>query len=302
MPKLSPFQKKLVRTIRESESFSIFQESFRQSTGLPLRLVATDDDWCIEGHRDNQSAFCETLADCHIADTACRDNNQRVTQTAKIAGTTSSGCFAGLTSTAVPIKYQGTTIGFLKTGQIFYQTPSTKNFSKLAQQFKLLGLENAQIDRLQESYLETKTIEPQRYAHMVTLLDIFSEQISRQAEDLAIGIEGSIPAPIIKALDYIQKNLGEALNIQETARQAGLSEAHFSRLFKNAIGLTFTDYLTRTRINWARQELLKPAHRISDIAFHIGFQSVSQFNRAFVKLTGQSPSAYRRAKTNLQTH
>ena len=80
------------------------------------------------------------------------------------------------------------------------------------------------------------------------------------------------------------------------ARQAGLSESHFCRLFKESTGLTLTDYVNRCRIDWAKRELLKPEARISEIAFMIGYQSLSQFNRSFARIVGQSPTLYRRER------
>jgi len=58
--------------------------------------------------------------------------------------------------------------------------------------------------------------------------------------------------------------------------------------------LTLTDYVNRCRIDWAKRELLKPEARISEIAFMIGYQSLSQFNRSFARIVGQSPTHYRR--------
>ena len=57
-------------------------------------------------------------------------------------------------------------------------------------------------------------------------------------------------------------------------------------------GSTLTDYVNRRRIQWAKKELLKSETRISEIAFLIGYQSLSQFNRSFARVTGLSPSRY----------
>ena len=60
--------------------------------------------------------------------------------------------------------------------------------------------------------------------------------------------------------------------------------------------LTLTDYVNRCRIDWAKRELLKPEERISEIAFMVGYQSLSQFNRSFARIVGQSPTVYRRER------
>jgi AraC-like DNA-binding protein len=64
-------------------------------------------------------------------------------------------------------------------------------------------------------------------------------------------------------------------------------------VFKKATGLTFTDYLSRVRIETAKNLLLNPNLRVSEIACEVGFQSLTHFNCVFRNLTGQSPSRYR---------
>ncbi len=68
-------------------------------------------------------------------------------------------------------------------------------------------------------------------------------------------------------------------------------------MFKKATGLTFTEYLSRIRVEKAKSYLLNPHIRISEVAFEVGFQSLSQFNRVFKKITGQSPSQFRMKMT-----
>ena len=93
---------------------------------------------------------------------------------------------------------------------------------------------------------------------------------------------------------FIAENLDQALPLGQVARQAGLSESHFCRLFKESSGLTLTDYVNRCRIDWAKRELMRPEARVSEIAFLVGYQSLSQFNRSFARIVGLSPTNYRR--------
>jgi AraC-like DNA-binding protein len=127
-------------------------------------------------------------------------------------------------------------------------------------------------------------------------LENFAEQLSQYAESLAIIEEGSEPVAIAKARKFIHANLDQPMPLGAVARQAGLSESHFCRLFKEATGLTLTDYVNRCRIEWAKRELLRPEARVSEIAFLVGYQSLSQFNRSFARIVGDAPTAYRRNK------
>ena len=69
--------------------------------------------------------------------------------------------------------------------------------------------------------------------------------------------------------------------------------SYFSEKFKEATGINFVEYVARTRVEKARNLLQNPNLRISEIAFDVGFQSLSQFNRAFKAITGQSPREHR---------
>jgi len=65
------------------------------------------------------------------------------------------------------------------------------------------------------------------------------------------------------------------------------------QLFKRATGLTFTEYVARVRIEKAKTLLLARNRRVSEIAYEVGFQSLTHFNRVFRQIVGQSPSNYR---------
>jgi AraC-like DNA-binding protein len=64
-------------------------------------------------------------------------------------------------------------------------------------------------------------------------------------------------------------------------------------MFKKATGINFTDYLSRVRIEKAKNLLLNPNLRVSEIAYEVGFQSLTHFNRVFKRVVGQSPTEYR---------
>lgn len=291
---LHEFERRLCDRLQKSELYGTYCDAFRNATGLPLRLVNVDEQWCLPEHRDNQSSFCEEL---NLCKTACGDclavNKRLMEETTKTDRPTTCACFTGLCATAVPVKVGNSIFAFLKTGQVFHRPPTEADFLEVSKRLQDNGLSSEEIQKLKKTYFETKSIDPQRYASMITLLDCFAGQLSRHAEDLATIQEGREPQAIAKARRFIHAHLDESLPLPAVARQAGLSESHFCRVFKEVTGLTLTDYVTRCRIGWAKRELLRPAARISEIAFKVGFQSLSQFNRSFARLVGQSPSSYR---------
>ena len=299
IPPHKSFQSSIFERLRLSERFTMYQDAFRAATGLPLRLVESDTEkWCLDDQSINRSPFCEKLNLCKSACHACVDVNKRLMEEADVAGPSTCHCFAGLYASAVPIKLGASTIAYLKTGQVFSRPPDEKNFRDVLAVLgkKTITKEDAKL--LHDAYFQTRAVEPQRYQSMITLLASFAEQLSYHTEQLAIIDQGSEPTAIAKAKKYIHENLDQALPLGEVARVAGLSESHFCRLFKEATDLTLTDYINRCRIDWAKRELLRPEVRVSEIAYRIGYQSLSQFNRSFARITGTSPTNYRRDQLN----
>ena len=71
------------------------------------------------------------------------------------------------------------------------------------------------------------------------------------------------------------------------------STFHFCKMFKKATGMTFTHYLSLVRVAKAKKQLANPQLRLSEIAYEVGFNSLTHFNRMFRKLTGESPTVFR---------
>jgi len=289
------FNQALYDKVLGSELFTTYQNAFRCATGLPLRFLRVDtgiEYLCQQ--TENGSVFCEKLNLCASACKACIEVNHRLNEEAKINGPTTCHCFSGMSSTAVPISCNGSLIGILRTGQIFHKIPKPSTFEAVAKTLRRQGLTENDTKALREAYMQTQVVEPERYQSMVTLPATFATHLNRHAENLAIISDGSEPAAVARARKFIDSTLADPLPLSLVARQAGLSESHFCRVFKEATGLTLTDYVNRRRIEWAKRELLKPEARVSEIAFHIGYQSLSQFNRSFSRFTGNSPTNFRR--------
>ena len=105
--------------------------------------------------------------------------------------------------------------------------------------------------------------------------------------------ENAEPLMVRKAREYITKNRTESLSLAAVAKASGANVFYFCKVFKKTTGLRFTDYVARVRLDDAKTELLNPNRRISEIAYDVGFQSLTQFNRVFKRIFGQSPTQFR---------
>jgi AraC family transcriptional regulator len=95
-------------------------------------------------------------------------------------------------------------------------------------------------------------------------------------------------------LIYIDQNLGEKLDLDFLAKKASVSPAHFSRVFKQLIGMNVTDYIRTKRIIAVKELLLCSKNKINTIAETCGFESMPHFYRTFKKQTHMTPTAYRK--------
>ncbi len=108
--------------------------------------------------------------------------------------------------------------------------------------------------------------------------------------------ERAEPVEIWKARKFIREHSDEELSLTKVAKVVNMSANYLSEEFKEVTGENFVDYVARTRVGKARDLLQDRQQRISEIAFAVGFQSLSQFNRVFKKLSGKSPTEYRAAE------
>jgi len=92
---------------------------------------------------------------------------------------------------------------------------------------------------------------------------------------------------------FIQNNFNSNITLKQVASQIYLTESNFCKFFKKATGKTFSDYLNEIRINEASRLLLQTDKTISQISFECGFETLSYFNRVFLKKKNQTPSGFR---------
>jgi YesN/AraC family two-component response regulator len=127
----------------------------------------------------------------------------------------------------------------------------------------------------------------------VKLLEIFATHLSELSNQIVVQQENAEPPMITKAKQFIRENQEEDLSLGQVAKAVNTSSFYFCKMFKKATGVNFTEYVSRVRIESAKNLLLNQNLRISEIAYQVGFQSLTHFNRVFKKIAGQAPTEYR---------
>jgi AraC family transcriptional regulator len=133
------------------------------------------------------------------------------------------------------------------------------------------------------------------------LASVLAHELSRSGRELArtsTTSRGGLASWQRRAvIGYIEEHLDERVTLSTLARLARLSQHHFCRAFKQSFGTPPQGYLLQRRIERAKVLLADRANSITDVALTLGYAFNSSFTLAFRKITGQTPSEFRRNVT-----
>ena len=154
---------------------------------------------------------------------------------------------------------------------------------------------------------------------LIGLLDIASRQLehSRVAAQSAIeqaialvqdqmpppppragvhGLGGLLAWQVRKVRDYVDARIADRVRVSDLSAVVGLSEAHFSRSFMQASGLSPHAFVLRCRVELAAQLMVESTASLTEIALRCGFSDQAHLCRRFRQLVGESPGAWRRSR------
>jgi AraC-like DNA-binding protein len=141
----------------------------------------------------------------------------------------------------------------------------------------------------------TKTKGMDRILKLISILDVLS---TKQTTLIAPNTFHNVVSKkselrINKVCLFIQNNFYNKISLNEVARLIFLTESNFCKFFKKATGKTFSDYLNEIRINEACRLLIQSEKTVSQISYECGFETLSYFNRVFLKKKFVTPSKYK---------
>ena len=281
----------LVEALVNSRVFQDYERAFTEATGLPVAFRPVET-WQLPHHgKRNEGPFCAIISEKSRACASCLSVQEKLSELA-VEEPQTIGCPNGLSDTAVPVRLGDRLIGFLQTGQVFRKKPTEGQFEHAAKQVESWGVE---VDRqtLHDAYFASRVVPAKQHEAVVKLLTIFAQHLSMLSNQVVVQHENAEPPVITRAKEFIQEHQTENLRLGHVAKACNTSTFYFCKMFKKVTGINFTDYLSRVRIEKSKNLLLNPNLRVSEIAFEVGFQSLTHFNRVFKKILGQSPTEYR---------
>lgn len=284
-------EKSVVQALTNSKVFRDYERAFSDATGLPMALRPVET-WQLPLHGKRQeSPWCALVASRSRSCASCLQMQEQLAQRA-VQEPYTSVCAAGLCETMVPVRLGERLIGYLQTGQVFRKAPTEGQFERVSE---LMAERGVEVDRqeLRQAYFTTRTISARQHESIVKLLSIFAQHLAILSNQVMVRQENAEPPVITKAKKYIEEHQTEDISLGDVAGAVNTSAFYFCKMFRKVTGLNFTEYVTRLRIERAKNLLLNPNLRISEIAFEVGFQSLTHFNRVFKKILGQAPTQYR---------
>jgi AraC family transcriptional regulator len=144
---------------------------------------------------------------------------------------------------------------------------------------------------------ELKQENPGSRVYIDSLANVLAVRLLRQysaSEPHLPVYEGGLPQrQLFQVTEYIHEHLNQDLKLADLAGLIGMSQFHFSYLFKQAIGISPYQYLLQQRIEQAKLLLKQSDRSIIDISLDCGFNSHSHLSKTFRQFTGMTPKAYR---------
>ncbi|MCU0772216.1 MAG: helix-turn-helix domain-containing protein [Verrucomicrobia bacterium] len=283
--------KALIEALQHSKLYQDYEKAFEEATGLPVSLRPVES-WRLPIHgKRNESPFCDILSGKSKACAVCLSVQEQLAEKA-VDEPATVVCPVGLCDTAVPVKLGDRLVGYLQTGQVFSKPPTEIQFERVKQLVAEWGICEDE-EKLRNAYFTTRVVPGKRHESVIRLLSIFAQHLSLLSNQLVLQQESSEPPIIRRAKEFIHQHQADDLSLGQVARAVNTSTFYFCKMFKKYTGINFTDYLSRVRIEKSKNLLLNPNLRVSEIAFEVGFQSLTHFNRVFKKVLGQSPTEYR---------
>lgn len=279
--------------LENTPNYRTFARAFQDATGLSLALVPADGianrvPDC--DHRDTE--FCRALQRLLGPGAPC--SCSRLSRLALSTGRLRADkCPAGIINVALPLFSGRQHIATLLAGKVIHGQRRLKEWRRLVTLLRRYGRNDR--SAILFASRTVPVVSAKRFRAACDLLKCFAETVEKRVCAWQRAGPASLPVGVQKTKHFIRQRATGPVTLAEVARASGLSIPHFSEVFKRHTGLTFSQYLARERLARAQSLLQDDAHRVAEIAFACGFGSITAFNRSFKRVTGVSPTKFRRS-------
>ncbi|MDD5457647.1 MAG: helix-turn-helix domain-containing protein [Candidatus Margulisbacteria bacterium] len=125
--------------------------------------------------------------------------------------------------------------------------------------------------------------------------DLIKKLLESKVEAIDV-VNGSLEDKLQRVKHYADRNVYKKVVLEDVARLVFLSPKYLSRLFKQHTGMNFSEYRLKVKIKEAMKLLKQKGMSVEQIAFNMGYQNLESFIRIFKKITGKTPSEFRKSE------
>lgn len=260
--------KSVIGALLRSKIFHDYQSVFEDLTGLKITLEPIEA-WPLP-HRAGTNPLCALLGTRGCSCVCCRRAEKRIATGARTNRLVTVGgqCHCGA---ATPLWLGRQLVGIVQVIAPMW-APNTGNSVSAT----------------------VPSLTPKQHAAALKLIGLFAKHLAAVSNQIVLQTRNVEPPIVTRAKAYIANHCTTNLSLGQTARAMNLSTFYFCKLFKKNTGIKFSEYLSRVRVEKAKHLLLNRNVRISEVAFEVGFQSLTHFNRMFKNLIGVSPKEFRK--------
>lgn len=281
---------RILRQVHEAQGF---ETAFQQATGLKvcLRPLPLSEEGLGPLPLDNP--ICRLAVETPKGWALCRERQARLREELLASPEVKPFyCVMGMAVLAVPVRLCGEPVAMLHTNRLRLRTVEPAEIEETTRRLTEWGARTTR-QQVEAAVRDLRVLDAAQLDAVCRLLRIYAEHLGDLASRRILADRQGKPCALAQALAYIREHQSEALSLRGVARQVNLSPYYFCKLFHRVMGMTFTQYLTRLRLERAKDLLLNPAMTVGEVATAVGFGSIPHFNRSFKKYTGMTPTAYR---------
>jgi AraC-like DNA-binding protein len=269
-----------------------FLDAFSATTGILLRVlrVGSGEIEIMEALRQHE--FCAVLVNTERERLHCVQRLSKLIAQVNANGFAVSASICGFSYLGMALRARDSMMGILLAGPMFPRTRRAGDWMRASHH---LPTARGAFDyrSVRNAYFDIPVVSHSRLDGVRRLVSMFAEHISESAARLLISTTEAQPLCVTHAKRFIQDNCEEPLTVATVAHHVSLHPDYLGKLFRNATGMTLTEYIARVRVENVKERLPERSCRVTEVAFAAGFQSLSQFNRDFKKYVGMCPSRYR---------
>jgi AraC-like DNA-binding protein len=271
--------------------FREFRQAFTDTTLLPFTIRAAKSWQIAPAGSKHPKGPCAFLSAAGQVCPVCLEKQGQAG-----AGINNLPCTlsfsSGMTESLVGVKVGHETVAYLQTGPVFFKRPTLRQSVRALKQIKDAG-PNRDGGELARRNNDMPFVRRKEYEGAVRLLGFFATQLGALANQVVLQHQTAEPLQIQRARNFLETQFRENFSLAVVAQHAGMSRFYFCKMFTKATGVHYTQYLSRIRVEEAKKLLLNLNYRITEVAFEVGFQSLTNFNRVFRGIAGEMPTEYR---------